>query len=542
MNNAKTHNPSVKQQQKGTHTDFTVWALGLIALVVFCNTAAAINSPVKADAASQARLVETYGKLPLSFEVNQGQTGKTARFLAHGPGYGLFLTPTEAMLSLHKPKLTPSVGKLATPALSASAKKPLINAVQSNQDTAVTLHMKLVGGNPNPAMKGLDELPGKVNYFRGHDPKQWHTNIPTYAKVKYEKVYPGIDLVYYGNQRQLEYDFIVAPGADPKAVRLAFEGADKLAIDKQGDLVLKSGGDDVRLHKPRVYQDINGQQREIEGRYTLRPAKGHGKVQVSFQVAAYDKSKPLIIDPVLVYSTYLGGTGLDIGSSIAIDNNGNAYVAGATTSLDFPTVTSALQGTHGSVTDIFVSKFNPSGTALTYSTFLGGSGSDTHASIAVDSTGNAYVMGETDSPDFPTANPVFPNLMGATDAVVVKINSSGSSLIYSTYLGGSGDEYDPELDQPGQRIAADSAGNAYVVGSTSSGDYPTTAGSFRPTQPGGGAYSAYITKLNSSGSALIYSTYLGHAFARGVAVDSLGNTYVTGFTDSLDFPTKNAFQ
>jgi len=432
MNKAQTHNSSVKRQQKGTHTNFTAWALGLITLVVFCNTAAAINSPVKADAASQARRVETYGKLPLSFEVNQGQTDKTAKFLSRGAGYGLFLTPTEVVLSLHKPKTAATeTGKSPDQAnLLNPDGKTLSKAGQTSPAIATTLHMQLVGANPNSKVGGLDELPGKVNYFRGHDPKQWRTNIPTYAKVKYEKVYPGIDLIYYGNQRQLEYDFIVAPGADPKAVRLVFEGADKLTIDKQGDLVLKSGGGDVRLHKPRVYQDINGQQREIEGRYVLHPAKNHSKDKVGFQVAAYDKSKPLVIDPVLEYSTYLGGSGnLDRGNSIAADSNGNVYVTGHTSYSyidDFPTqnpVQGACACTGGG--DVFITKFDPSGTALVYSTYLGGSGTDEGRGIAVDSNGNAFVTGSTTSNNFPTRLPIQATSGGDFDAFVVKLNAPG---------------------------------------------------------------------------------------------------------------------
>jgi len=218
-----------------------------------------VKAQIKPDTTAKVRLVESYGKLPVSFEANLGQTDKKVQFVSRGQGYGLFLTPTETVLSLHKAESTETkTGKSSGRTLSAPAGKMLGNSVQSGSVKAAMLRMKLVGGNPNPQMKGLDELPGKVNYFRGKDPKQWHTNIPTYAKAKYEKVYPGIDLVYYGNQRQLEYDFIVAPGADPEAVRLAFDGAEKVTIDAQGDAVLHTTGGDVRLRKPLAYQTVDG--------------------------------------------------------------------------------------------------------------------------------------------------------------------------------------------------------------------------------------------------------------------------------------------
>ena len=366
------------------------------------------------------------------------------------------------------------------------------------------------------------------------------TNIPTYAKAKYEKVYPGIDLIYYGNQRQLEYDFIVAPGADPKAVRLAFEGADKLAIDKQGDLVVKAVGGDVRLHKPRVYQDINGQQREIEGGYVLHRAKSHSKDQVGFQVVAYDKNKPLVIDPVLVYSTYLGGSGLDSGASIAVDSLGSAYVAGSTTSPDFPVLTPAIQVTHGiQITgvepDAFVTKLNPAGSALVYSTFLGGSSGDAATSIAVDAIGNAYLTGQTSSTDFPIANPIFPNLNGLLKAFVTKINSTGNALVYSTFLGGSSVE-------AARDIAVDGVGNAYITGETNSSDFPTTPRAFETSFTGQGVTSGFITKLNSNGQTLVYSTYFNNASITAIAVDASGIVYITGSTNSVNFPTKNALQ
>ncbi len=462
-----------EQQRKGA--SLLVWALGWVALVMFCNTAAATsqpsNSPVKPDSAAKARLDETYGKLPLSFEANQGQTDKKARFLSHGQGYGLFLTPTEAVLTLHKPKAAaPETGKSPGQTPKTPAGKTLTNFAQTGSEIATTLHMQLLGANPNPKVGGLDELPGKVNYFRGNDPKQWHTDIPTYAKVKYEKVYPDIDLIYYGNQRQLEYDFIVAPGADPKAVRLAFKGADKLNVDAQGDLVLHTKGGDVRLRKPLVYQDVDGKRRQIDGRYSLQPAKGKGHAQVGFQVAAYDKSKPLVIDPVLVYSTYLGGSSNDEAFDIAVDSAGNAYVTGQTDSTGFPTQNPHQANNNGGG-DAFVTKINAAGSALVYSTYLGGSGRylegsgrDFAAGIAVGSAGNAYVAGYTYSTDFPTQNPHQANNHGGEDAFVTKINAAGSALVYSTYLGGSGVDY-------ANGIAVDSAGNAYVVGFTGSTDF-----------------------------------------------------------------------
>src|SRR5437773_113123 len=264
---------------------------------------------VPAIAAADARLSQTYGKLPLHFEANQGQTHKEVRFLSRGPGYSLYLTAGEAVLVLAKPN--------------TEARRD----AQRAQVKSVALRMSIVGAAPAPLVGGLEELPGKANYFIGKDPAKWRTNVPTYAKVRYEQVYPGIDLVYYGNQRQLEYDFVVAPGADPKKIVLGLKGAERLKIDAQGDLVLHAGGDSVRLHKPVVYQERDGSRHEIAGRYVLK--RGN---RVGFKVAAYDRSRPLVIDPVLAYSTYLGGNRVDAGSAIAVDGAGNAYVTGITNS------------------------------------------------------------------------------------------------------------------------------------------------------------------------------------------------------------------
>jgi hypothetical protein len=464
-----------------------------------------------AAAAPDVRVSESYGKLPLQFEANRGQTHKDVRFLSRGAGYSLYLTAGEAVLVLSKP--------------GADAKR-------------VALRMSLVGTARNPVVTGLDELPGKANYFIGKDRSKWRTNVPTYAKVQYQNVYPGIDLVYYGNQRQLEYDFVVAPGADPKKIVLGFKGADKLKIDAGGDLVLRMAGSDIRQHKPVVYQDIDGVRHEIAGNYVRKGAN-----RVGFKLAAYDATRPLVIDPVVLsYSTYLGGSGDDSGRSIAVDADGNAYVTG-TTSAGFPTTAGAFQPTGSGTSDVFVSKLNPAGSALVYSTYLGGSGSDGASGISVDAAGNAYVAGGTSSIDFPTTAGAFQaTLAGSGNAFVAKLDPTGSALVYSTYLGGG------RFDN-GAGIAVDGVGNAYVTGATQSTNFPTTAGAFQTTfsDPSNTVDpDAFVTKLNPTGSALVYSTYLGGGRfdnGAGIAVDGAGNAYVTGATQSGNFPTTaGAFQ
>jgi hypothetical protein len=403
------------------------------------------------------------------------------------------------------------------------------------------VRMKLVGANAAPRVIGAEEQPGKVHYFIGSDPAKWQTNVPTYAKVKYQGVYHGVDLVYYGNQGRLEYDFVVAPGIDPNKIRLKLLGRGKLRVNEKGDLLLGSGGEQVRFEKPVVYQELAGDKKQVEGSYVLASAN-----RVGFQLGEYDHSQPLVIDPVLSYSTYLGSN-IDDGVDIAVDASGNAYVTGFTYSTDFPTV-NALQpalGSPNNISNAFVSKIDASGSALVYSTYLGGSGNglngDFGFGIAVDASGNAYVTGFTHSTNFPTANAlqsIFGG--GGTDAFVTKINPSGSELVYSTYLGGSNRD-------SGSRIAVDASGNAYVTGFTQSTNFPT-ASALQPALGGPGG-SAFVTKINASGSALVYSTYFGGSgsglngdFGVGIAVDASENAYVTGGTYSTNFPTVNALQ
>jgi hypothetical protein len=406
--------------------------------------------------------------------------------------------------------------------------------------------MKLVDANPRPHMVGLGELPGKVNYFIGNDPTKWRTNIPTYQKIKYQEIYPGVDLVYYGNHRQLEYDFIVAPGADPNIVTLDFEGADKPEIDTAGDLVLHTTSDEIRYRKPFVYQEGNGKRIEVAGTFKclhLPSASSNHKSVIGFQVGSYDTSKPLIIDPVMVFSSYLGGSGPDGSVGIAVDSSGSTYVVGFTDSDNFP-IKNPFQQTRDD-TDVFVAKLNPTGSALIYCTYLGGSGRDSGSSIAVDADGNAYVTGFTASTNFPTVNPLQSSHGGGdgfdVDALVLKLNPTGSALVYSTYLGGSSEE-NCVFFVDGGSIAVDADGNAYVTGFTGSNDFPTVS----PLQPSlRGHFDAFVAKLNPTGSALVYSTYLGGSSEDAsfdIAVDTDGNVYLTGLTDSTDFPTVNPLQ
>ncbi|MBI3664648.1 MAG: SBBP repeat-containing protein [Acidobacteria bacterium] len=507
----------------------------------------------------------TYFRLPLSFEANQGQTDPRVKFLSRGGGYTLFLTGSEAVLSLKKPSAVSS-----QPTHNRNPK--LKSRIPSPERSApAVLLMELAGANPAARITGLEELPGKTNYFLGKDPKKWRTNVPTYAKVKYASVYPGVDLVYYGAERELEYDFVVAPGADPKAITLGIKTGNSkagtaLRIDGDGDLVIPAEGGEVRFHKPVVYQTANPRsqiqdRKSVIGRYVLLADN-----RIGFEVPNYDKTLPLVIDPVLSYSSYLGGSGVEPswGPGIAVDSSGNAYVTGKTLSADFPVTAGAAQPSYrgpqgctspsGRCGDAFITKINAAGSALVYSTYLGGSDHDEGLTIAVDASGNAYVAGGTMSQDFPTTAGAFQTTFGGMpaaceggpacgDAFVTKLNASGSALVYSTYLGGS------DMDSA-WGIALDASENAYVAGTTSSANFPTTPKAFQPSFTPNFCVplcpDVFVTKLNGTGTGLVYSTFLGGSggeWASGIAVNSSGEAYVTGYTPSSDFPvTKSAFQ
>jgi hypothetical protein len=442
--------------------------------------------------------------LPLSFEANQGQVDQQVKYLARGQGYTLFLTPRAAVLGLR----------------SADRGNP-----------TQWLRLVLQGAGAAPVITGEEQLPGQSHYFVGNDPGRWRTNIPTFARVRYQQVYPGVDLVYYGRQGRLENDFEVTAGTNPKAISWRLEGAEQIRVDSTGDLVLTVSGSEVRLQQPRAYQLEGQQQREIPIHYRV-----HGQ-KVSFALGKYNRHQKLVIDPVLTYSTYLGGTGGDTAYGVAIDSAGEAYVTGVTASTNFPTTSGVYQTTYAGDGDVFVTKFNSTGTGVLFSTYLGGSEDDTPSQVYLaPSTGNILLVGSTTSNNFPTTPTAFQQTYGGNqDAFLTEMKSDGSALIYSTYIGGTGIDF-------GTALAFDSSGNAYVTGSTRSTDFPTK----NPLQlANDGLYDAFVTEISPTTGALIYSTYLGGSlsdYGTGIFVDGEGNVYVSGYTYSSDFPTQNALQ
>ena len=448
----------------------------------------------------------------LSFEQNQGQFKDNINFAAYGPGGDVYLTSDEVILSL-----APVLQKKDRSSSLAAHVRPIHPSRMPNVKRAresKVIRMSLVGTRA-AEISGIDVLPGTVNYFIGKETRNWHTNIRTYRAVKYRNVYPGIDQIFYGNGQELEYDYIISPGANPAAIAFNFRGQSTLKIDHTGDLVLHLASDQhVRIRRPVAYQNINGRRQEISIRYRVRRNR-----DIGFEIGAYDRAKTLVIDPVLSYSSYLGGSGNDTGFDVAVDNSGNTYVSGVTDSSEF---------SDRSGTNAFVARFNVDGSQRTYLAIIGGAGDDSAFSVGIDGFGAAYITGATDSSDFPLVNS-FQSAFGggAQDAFFSKLNPSGTSLIYSTYFGGSGAD-------AGFAIAVDSTGSAYATGSTDSPEVSTLGNS-----------DAFVTKISASGSSREYFTVLGGAGddkAFDLALDGAGNAYIVGSTDSSNFSIVNALQ
>jgi len=456
----------------------------------------------------QAKIQPDMAELPLSFIANAGQADANVRFVVEAGTQTIFFTPQEIVFAASE-------------------------QTEGEVPRSSVVRIRFAGSNGEVELRGSEPLPGVANFFLGSNPEQWRTNVPTYAAITYHDLYPGIDLIYSGKQGQLKSQFVVAAGVDPTAITMDCSGASRMYVRGDGALALETAMGELVEASPFIYQMIDDKRVTVDGSYRLL-----GEEKATFTLGEYEPSEPLIIDPVLFYSSYLGGSSNDYGHGITVDTSGNAYITGHTHSIDFPTQ-NPLQPNHcGADWDAFVLKLNASGSTLVYSTFLGGSSSEQGLGIAVDGSGNVCITGGTTSDDFPTQNPLQPNHCGADwDAFVLKLNASGSTLVYSTYLGGA-------MSDVGKGIAVDGLGNAYVVGVTRSASFPTQD-PLQPYHSNTRGWDAFISKLNASGSTLVYSTYLGgnnvdqgHA----IAVDSSGNAYITGHTSSTDFPTKNPLQ
>ena len=485
---------------------------------------AAAKATPAAPSAREVTARQDFSKLPLSFEPNQGQTDAQVKFMARGSGYGVFLTADEAVLTLQQHKAP----KTATEAVAAPE-----NAV---------VRLKVIGANQTAAVNGQAPLPGKNHYFKGNDRSQWRTDIPTFARVQYGEIYPGVDLVYYGQQRQLEYDFIVAPGADAEQIALRFDGADSLKLNGNGDLVLETAAGELRQHAPVIYQETSSGKQFISGGYKLAADQ-----QITFALGDYDHNLPLVIDPVFGYASFLGGTGFDMAAAAAVDADGNLFVTGETADSLFPG-TNVFSGASSSV---FVTKLDPGGSTVLFTTLLEGRSREFSSGIAVDATGNIYVAGTTISDDFPLQLPFEDKLNHGIlpcfgvliciaywygsiryEGFVTKLNPTGNQLLFSTYMGGADDDF-----LNGLALSAD--GKVYVTGSTRSLNFPIK-NEFQNNTVGSG-FDSFITVLANNGQSLVYSSYLRGTYeAKAVAVDSAGNAYITGYSDDNQLPVKGA--
>ena len=479
-----------------------VLLLALTALSVSGAVGTTTAKPRQSSTEKPAReaALTSYRTLRLAFAPNAGQLDRRVRYTAQaGGGARVYLTRSAVTLVLAKGK------------------------------RELALRLAFLGANKRPAITGAGRSPGRVSYLIGNDPSRWQQNLPTYAEVVYRGLWPGVDLAVRGRGGQLKYEFRLAPGADPARIRLRYRGQQRLSLDRDGALRIETALGLLRDGRPVAYQLFGDRRVAVASRFALGEGGAYG-----FALGAYDPRFPLVIDPGLVYSTFLGGISWDYGYGIAVDKVGSAYVTGRTDSRDFPTTAGAFDRTLAGDIDVFVTKLNPAGSSLVYATFLGGGDSDYDGQMAIDDVGSAYLTGSTSSTDFPTTVGAFDrsNNDGGfwRDAFVTKLTANGVALVYSTYLGG--DSVDDSVG-----IAVDGTGSAYVTGDTGSANFPTTAGAFDTTGEG----DAFVTKLNASGSALTYSTYLGgsnlYESGLGIAVDRAGSAYVTGWTESTDFPT-----
>lgn len=496
-----------------------------------------VQAAIKSNAEKDRELRAVFAEVPMRFEKNQGQVDPAVRFTSRGSGYSLFLTDAEAVLSL--------------------SKRENPNAKIGTAPEKAVVRMGLVGASRKAQVSPVGPQHGRSNYFRGNNRGKWHRDIPNFGKVQYDEVYPGVDLVFYGKQRELEYDFIVAPGADASRIRMEFSDLNRQArrpeLSASGDLVLPVDGGEVVQKKPYAYQTVNGKQRPVACDFVI-----DGKHNVGFRLAEYDPKLPLVIDPILTFATYLGGTQEDEALAVCSDAFGNVYVTGRTESNNFP-LRDAYQDTRFGDDDLFLTKINAAGCEHVYSTYLGGAtaqngfdrADDKGAGVAVDAAGNLHVVGSTSCTDFPTsAGALQQSVTGAGgDGFVAKLNPQGNDFLYSTYLGGD----EAGLDGA-TAVAIGFKGHAYVVGSTGSPSFPTTPGTIQP-EYGGGPSDGFIAKVALDGQSLVWSTFLGGGESRkSEGADYIHDIeldpnnvhdsilYVTGKTNAYDFPLYRPFQ
>lgn len=468
-------------------------ALTLAPAVQAASTVRLPHTPPRADIRAEARI--RLSRTPLYFEPNVGQAAGSVRFLARGGGFLTLLSGEEAVF------------------LNAKLSEPL--------------KLRFAGAQPAPAAEPLEPLPGVSNYFYGKNPARWRTRVPHYGRVLFRQVYPGIDVVFYGGDRRLEYDFLVAPGADPSRIEICWSGAQRIRLDGNGDLLLDTSAGEVRQRRPLVYQTIAGKRIAVAARYRLA-ARGRARLELG----AWNRNFPLIIDPVIVYSTYLGGAGQEEAMAIAVDPGGPVYIAGYTNSANFP-LQGPIQNTIQGFSDVFVAKLNAVGTGLVYATFIGGEGEDRAIGIAADAQGNAYVTGLTGSFGFPVTPPTYQaDFSGVQDAFLMKLAPFGDRLLVSTYLGPI-DSY-----EIGYVVAVDLAGAITVAGVTNTGAFPTTPGAFDASF--NGSNDIFVTKFDPSGRRLEFSTFIGGSFDErplAIIADRGGSLYIAGESASPDFPT-----